>query len=144
MLLNILHSTTRVVMLGRDLCNWLVASNTSQCIATHGADTRQCRRFITHSWIVGHISCNTRCFSYGAAQVFPFGAIRVKLLDCVAGPADIEEFGCCTVFLWVKHVGTVSESGSSNYACKSASPFGTESEENLAAGFLLDNVAGSR
>jgi hypothetical protein len=93
-------------MLTRNLCNRLVASDTPQCIATHGAETRQCRRVITHSWIIGHVGGDTRCFSYGAAQVLPFGAIRIKLLDCMASSADIKEFGGGAVFLWVQHIGT--------------------------------------
>lgn len=135
---------SRIVMLARNLCNWLVASDTSQCIATHGAETRQCRRVITHSWIIGHISGNTRCFSDGTAQVFSLRAVRVKFLDCMAGSADVEEFGGCAVFFWVQHIGTSLRISTVSYACRNASPFGAKSEENLAAAFLLDDIAGSR
>jgi hypothetical protein len=132
-------------MLARDLCNWLMASSTSQRIATHSAETRQCRRVITHSWIIGHVGGDTRCFSYGAAQVLPFGAIRIKLLDCMAGSANVEELGGCAVFLWVEHIGTgLGISVIYIYACENGLPLGTESEEDLATGFLFNNLAISR
>jgi hypothetical protein len=106
MLADILLLNTRIVRLIRDLGNWLIACYTSQCITTHRAETRQCGRVITHSWIIGHIGGDTRSLSYSVAQVFSFSAVCVEFLNCVACPANVEKFGGRAVFLRVEHIGT--------------------------------------
>lgn len=146
MLADILLLNTRIVRLIRDLGNWLIACYTSQCITTHRAETRQCGRVITHSWIIGHIGGDTRSLSYSVAQVFSFSAVCVKLLNCVACPANVEKFGGRAVFLRVQHIGTgVEVSLNVNYVLMVLKiPFGAESEDDLAADFLLGGLASSR
>ena len=121
MLADILLLNTRIVRLIRDLGNWLIACYTSQCITTHRAETRQCGRVITHSWIIGHIGGDTRCLSYSVTQVFSLSAVRVELLNCVTCPTNVEKFGGCAVFLRIEHIGTgVEVSKNVNYVVDGA------------------------
>lgn len=121
MMAGILLLSAGVVQLIRDLCNWLVANSTSQCITTHGTETRQCGRVITHSWIIGHIGGDTRRLSYSVTQVFSLSAVRVELLNCVTCPTNVEKFGGCAVFLRIEHIGTgVEVSKNVNYVVDGA------------------------